>query len=170
MFPDVEAWTEGVHYQGDVVMHAGGTWQATRDTALEPSRLHERDWRLLAAPGRDARSPVVRGTWRNTETYGELEIVAANGSAYISRRPNPGPCPGDDWQLIASAGKRGDRGEKGPRGERGQAGEVGPSGVTIIAWRVNRGAYTATPVMSDGTDGPALELRDLFEQFQIEAA
>jgi hypothetical protein len=161
---------EGICYQGDIVTHAGGTWQARRDAALEPSRLNERDWILIAAPGRDAQSPVVRGTWNDGQRYGPLEIVAANGSSFISRRDNPGACPGPDWQLIASAGKRGDKGEKGARGDRGPPGEQGPPGVAIIGWKINRLEFTATPVMSDGGAGPALELRALFEQFQIEAA
>jgi hypothetical protein len=72
--------------------------------------------------------------------------------------------------LIASAGKRGDKGEKGARGDRGAPGEQGPPGVAIIGWKINRLEFTATPLMSDGGAGPALELRALFEQFQIEAA
>jgi hypothetical protein len=30
---------------------------------------------------------------------------------------------------------------------------------------IDRAAYTVTPVMSDGTSGPPLNLRGLFEQF-----
>jgi hypothetical protein len=95
--------------------------------------------------------------------------VAANGSSFISRRDNPGPCPGPHWQLIASAGKRGDKGEKGARGDRGAPGEAGPPGLTIIGWKIDHVAYRATPIMSDGDAGPPLELRALFEQFQVEA-
>jgi hypothetical protein len=36
-----------VHYQGDVVTHDGGTWQATRDTGKAPGT---KDWVALAAP------------------------------------------------------------------------------------------------------------------------
>jgi len=39
----------------------------------------------------------------------------------------------------------------------------------VVGWRVERSKYVATPVMSDGKDGPPLELRALFEQFQGEA-
>jgi hypothetical protein len=66
------------------------------------------------------------------------------------------------WQLIASQGKRGVAGEKGERGPRGDA---GASGATILGWKIERERYVATPVMSDGSEGPPLELRGLFEQF-----
>jgi hypothetical protein len=36
-------------------------------------------------------------------------------------------------------------------------------------WKIDRASYVATPVMSDGCDGPPLELRGLFEQFLLEA-
>jgi hypothetical protein len=71
-------------------------------------------------------------------------------------------CPGSGWQLIASQGKRGAAGEKGERGPRGDA---GASGATIVGWKIDRERYVATPIMSDGSDGPPLELRGLFEQF-----
>jgi hypothetical protein len=38
----------------------------------------------------------------------------------------------------------------------------------IACWTLDRAAYTVTPVMSDGTSGPPLNLRGLFEQFQNE--
>jgi hypothetical protein len=43
------------------------------------------------------------------------------------------------------------------------------SGVTICDWKIDRARYVATPVMSDGREGPPLELRGLFEQFLTEA-
>ena len=67
LFPQVKAWSpDAVSYRGDVVTHAGGTWQARKDTGKEPPHP---DWILLAVPGRDGRdgvsiSPTVRGTWR----------------------------------------------------------------------------------------------------------
>jgi hypothetical protein len=66
--------------------------------------------------------PKISGTYREGESYVFLNIVALNGSSFIARRDDPGSCPGDGWQLIASAGKpglKGKRGEPGPRGERG---------------------------------------------------
>jgi hypothetical protein len=44
------------------------------------------------------------------------------------------------------------------------------SGATISGWKIDRTSYVATPVMSDGSEGPPLELRGLFEQFFLETA
>jgi hypothetical protein len=41
--------------------------------------------------------------------------------------------------------------------------------VVIQKWRLDRANYIAVPVMSDGREGPPLELRSLFEQFHTEA-
>jgi hypothetical protein len=45
---------------------------------------------------------------------------------------------------------------------------VGPAGPAIESWRIDRERYQATPLMSDGSEGPVLELRLLFEQFYTE--
>jgi hypothetical protein len=66
---------------------------------------------------------------------------------------------------LASQGKRGVAGARGERGERGPKGDPGLSGVTICDWKIDSARYVATPVMSDGREGPPLELRGLFEQF-----
>lgn len=47
--PEVREWKDGVHYQGNVVTHAGSTYQALRDTGREPP--HE-DWSCIARGGR----------------------------------------------------------------------------------------------------------------------
>ena len=83
--------------------------------------------------------------------------------------------PGDPG-LPGERGERGlpgERGEKGLPGERGEKGERGergaaPSAPNLASWKLDRARYTATPIMSDGSQGPALELRDLFKQFQDE--
>jgi hypothetical protein len=67
---------------------------------------------------------------------------------------------------LASQGKRG---VAGARGERGERGPTGLNGATIRDWKIDRARYVATPVMSDGSEGPPLELRGLFEQFLTEA-
>ena len=104
----------------------------------------------------------MRGTFKTGESYRALDIVALNGGSFIAKKDNPGPCPGASWQLIASQGKRGDKGERGLQGVSGVA-------VFIASWQIDRSNYIAVPVMSDGREGPPLELRSLFEQFHTEA-
>lgn len=120
--PVARAWSDAVHYLGDVVTHGGATWQAQRDTGREPP--HE-DWICLAAPGAagaDGRSMVVRGTWSDAERYEALNVVVLNGAGFVARRDDPGACPGEGWQMIAAQGGRGKPGEPGPRGLPGAAG------------------------------------------------
>jgi hypothetical protein len=161
--PLVKLWKpETVHYEGDVVAFDGGTFQARRDTGQPPSHA---DWICLATAGRDGKSFVVRGTFDEAAEYRCLDVVAL--------RDAPGRCPGPGWQLLTSPGKRGPAGqggEKGERGERGPRGDPGSSGATIRGWRVDRARYLATPLMSDGGEGPPLQLRELFEQFLTDAS
>jgi hypothetical protein len=158
--PLVKLWVpETVYYAGDVVAYDGGTFQAKRDTGQPPSHA---DWICLAAAGRDGGSITVRGTFDETADYRRLDVVALNGGSFIALKDAPGPCPGSGWQLLASQGRRGVAGEKGERGERGP---TGLSGATICDWKIDRARYVATPVLSDGSEGPPLELRGLFEQF-----
>jgi len=151
-----------VHYEGELVTYEGSTYRAARDTGKAPTE--DRDWICVAAGGLDGRSPRVKGTYSSGERYSQLDIVALNGAAFIARRNNPGGCPGEDWQAIALQGKRGPQGAKGERGERGLA------GATIRSWKIEPANYLATPIMTDGTEGPPLELRWLFEQFHYEAS
>ena len=165
--PLVKLWKpETVYYEGDVVAYDGGTFQAKRDTGQPPSHA---DWICLATAGRDGNSITVRGTFNETAEYHRLDVVALNGGCFIARKDAPGPCPGSGWQLLASQGKRGVAGARGERGERGPKGDPGLSGVTICDWKIDRARYVATPVMSDGREGPLLELRGLFEQFLADA-
>jgi hypothetical protein len=50
-----------------------------------------------------------------------------------------------------------------------QEGTKGDLGASIIGWTIDHENYVAIPLMSDGRQGPALELRGFFEQFSIEA-
>jgi hypothetical protein len=52
----------------------------------------------------------------------------------------------------------------------GLRGERGAAAPTIRDWVIDRARYTATPLMSDGSRGPLLELRALFEQFFLETS
>ena len=132
------------------------------------------DWIVLASAGRDGRDavmPHVRGTYDSELIYEALDIVASNGGSFIARMDNPGACPGEGWQMIAKQGRVGPPGERGMRGEPGTPGATGPRGESapmFRRWDIDRKGFTATMVMSDGTRGPTLELRELFEQFQIE--
>jgi len=159
-FPSVKAWHEDVVYhEGDIVAFAGGTYQAAKDTARAPGA---QDWVCLASAGD---SFTVRGTFNETAEYRRLDVVALNGGSFIALKDAPGPCPGSGWQLIASQGKRGAAGEKGERGAQGPQGNPGLSGATIRGWKIDREKYLAMPLMSDGRDGPPLELLGLFQQF-----
>ena len=158
-FQTIRAWKpDTIYHEGAIVAFAGGTWQAQRDTARVPGQ----DWVCLASAGH---SFTVRGTFNETAEYHRLDVVALNGGSFIALKDAPGPCPGPGWQLIASQGKRGVAGEKGERGPPGPRGDVGLSGATISGWKIDREKYVATPLMSDGRDGPPLELLGLLRQF-----
>ena len=98
-------------------------------------------------------------------TRPQTDVVALNGGSFVALKDKPGPCPGSGWQLVASQGKRGVAGEKGRARPSRPEGDAGASGATICDWKIDRASYVATPVMSDGSEGPPLELRGLFEQF-----
>jgi hypothetical protein len=127
----------------------------------------------------------VRGTFDPDRVYSYLDVVAFNGSSWVATGDSPGDPPGPGWQLLAGVGKRGRRGERGPpgpvgdkgesglKGEQGERGLIGPRGEpgpTITGWRVDHAAYTAVPLLSDGSEGASLELRSLFNQFFDEVA
>jgi hypothetical protein len=159
----VKLWRQDeITYRGQVVACDGACFQALKDTGQVPGGDH---WIALAIAGRDGKSLRVCETYDEKIQYRELNMVALNGGMFIARQDDPGPCPGEGWQMMARQGQRGIAGEKG---ERGPKGDTGASAPIIKGWRVDRGKYTAVPVMSDGKDGPPLELRALFKQFQEE--
>jgi hypothetical protein len=148
-----------VHYRGDIVAHRGCMYQAQCDTARAPQ--HE-DWACLATAGRDGidgRSVRVRGTYRASDDYAALDVVALNGGSFIARRDDPGECPGEGWQSMTLPGRRGDRGAKGEKGERGPG---------IVGWDIDRDNYAVAAVLSDRTRSAPLDLRGLFEQYLLE--
>src|SRR4029077_5473983 len=117
--PVVRAWSDEIHYQGAVVAQDGATWQAVRDTGRPPP--HE-DWVCLATAGRDGADGAsfrVCGTWGVAAKYRVLDVVVLHGGGFGAHRNDPGPCPGDGWQLMASQGKQGKPGEKGGKGDKG---------------------------------------------------
>lgn len=134
---EVRAWEDRIHYAGATAAHDGSTWQAIRDTGKAPP--HE-DWICIAARGadgvdgrngEDGRSFEVRGTWLDVGTYRKMDVVALNGASFVAKRDDPGPCPGEGWQLLSAQGKRGQTGEKGERGIQGPRGLPGPAVIRI---------------------------------------
>jgi hypothetical protein len=166
--PIAKEWQrETVYYEGSVVTYDGGGYQALRDTGEPPD--NETHWQCLAAPGRDGKSLRHRGTFKEDSEYAAYDVIALNGGSFLALHDKPGACPGPGWQLLTAPGKRGVAGERGPQGDRGSTGAAGLPGkdaAVIVCWTIDRAAYTVTPVMSDGTSGPPLNLRGLFEQFQ----
>jgi hypothetical protein len=165
--PVAKTWQpESVTYQAEFVSHEGALYQARKDTAQAPGGS---EWVCVARGGRDGMTPTIRGTYDVHEDYKMLDVVAFDGASFIARKDDPGICPGPGWQPLSRQGKPGRRGESitGPRGEKGEKGEPGPS---IMSWQIDRERYRASPLMSDGTVGPMLELRPLFEQFLSETS
>jgi hypothetical protein len=159
-FAAVKIWQRGVHYESELVACGGSTYCAQRDTAEEPP--HD-DWILIAARGADGIVPYigeVRGLHNIEEQYRKFDIVVLNGAEWRAKKDDPGPLPGDGWSLSAQKGVRGERGDRGDRGERGQPGKPAP---TITTWEVQ--GYRAVPIMSDGSLGPALDLKECFAQY-----
>jgi hypothetical protein len=116
------------------------------------------DVRLAARvqDGADGRSFRIRSTFNPRERYKALDVVALNGASFVAQQDDPGPCPGDNWQLLCSQGKK---------GAPGVDGKAGKDAARITSWVVNRENYTAAPIMSDGSRGAVLELRPLFARF-----
>lgn len=128
--PIVRVWEDRVYYEGEAATHGGATYQALRDTGRTPP--HD-DWICIASAGRDGldgRSFEVKGTYKDDGEYCALNVVALNGASFVAKRDNPGPCPGEGWQLIASQGKQGKPGERGTPGQKGERGEAGFSVVS----------------------------------------
>ena len=82
-------------------------------------------------PGSDGRSVTVRGLYADTQAYSANDLVALNGGSFIATKDDPGPCPGDGWQLLARQGKTGQPGERGGKGEPGPAGPPGPRATAL---------------------------------------
>lgn len=160
-FKASKEWQRGVHYESQLVTHEGSTYCATRDTSEQPP--HD-DWSLVAAKGRDAPVGEVRGLYDEKEQYNKFDLVAFNGAEWRAKYDNPGSLPGDGWALSS---RQGDRGKIGPAGPAGSVGSPGKPAPTIVEWV--RDGYSAIPMMSDGTAGPALNVREFFELYHGEA-
>lgn len=140
----VRAWEDRVFYEAEVATFDGAIYQAQRDTGRTPP--HE-DWICIVergAPGKDADEIEITGTFDVTRAYRRLNVVALNGGSFIAKRDDPGPCPGDGWQLVASQGTRGKPGEA----VKGDPGRPGPSVRSIEV--DDQGMLTLTN--ADGTE------------------
>jgi len=149
-----------VHYRGDIVTCEGSTYQAKCDTAKSPP--HE-EWVCLATKGIDAKTPCIKGTYCGDDKYRYLDIVALGGSSFIARRDDPGVCPGEDWQLIASAGKPGKPGIKGDKGDQGSKGARGPEAPTLVYGRIENFSLILT--LSDGTSLKPIDFLTMFKNY-----
>ena len=109
--------------------------------------------------------PKICGVWDGDRTYDALSICSKDGGTFIAKRSGAGPCPGEDWQLLACRGSRGQPGPIGPRGETGPPGARGEPGPEFARWDVDLKRLTVTPIFSDNRFGPPLNLRGLFEAF-----
>ena len=143
-----------------------GAWRNLLELRLMQQQDEEREFltQVVASLQRDFEATVkaaietalarrIRGTHDSKAEYFANDMVAKDGGTFVARRNNPGSCPGDGWQLMARQGAR------GIAGERGAPGRDAPR---IIKWELDVASYTATPILSDGSRGPGLELRALF--------
>ncbi len=170
--PRVKAWIEGsVHYDGDVVTHKGGLYQALQDTAKTPGT---NEWICLAAAGvdgkdgrdgEDGRSLAIKETFDPAQKYKVLDVVTLDSKWFVAKHDDPGTCPGPGWKAGPGIGKTG---KPGPQGERGLKGEVGRAALAIVEWETRAETFEIIPLMSDGSRGPAVSIRELFLQFQVE--
>jgi hypothetical protein len=122
---------------------------------------------IVGPPGPPGPEPYVGevcGLWDADREYRKYDVVCFDGAEWRAKRNAPGVLPGDGWALASKAGERGRRGEIGPPGQRGLPGPA----LSIKEWVVKD--YRAVPVMSDGSAGPPLDLRALFELYHAEAA
>jgi hypothetical protein len=164
----VEPYTAGrIYYRANVVADQTGSYQAKHDTAKAPCPESE-DWTCIArsgADGKDGRTFRPRGTCDPAKDYRRLDIAMLNASSFVALCDDPGPCPGENWQLFASVGKRGQKGLKRERGERG------PTGRLAIAPRIASSeidaAYNLNLLYSDGSRD-IIPLRPAFERFSSE--
>jgi hypothetical protein len=148
--------------------HRGSLWQALHDTAKVPGE--SQDWICLAAAGTPGRSLKIRGTFKEDESYDELDVVTREASWFVAKHRNPGACPGPGWQ-VGPCGKRGEKGERGANGAPGPSGEPGKAGRDAKEWvgfQVNRKAFSLTVLYDDGSEGPTVPLHELFDEYDFE--
>jgi hypothetical protein len=130
-----------------------------------------------------------RGTYASKSVYNHHDVVTSDSSSFVATKDNPGPCPGDGWQMLACGGKRGAPGERGPAGPAAapmrfvESGLDFRDGMITLEVRLSDGSTSRLPLFKnivadasdftlrfEGTNGSALRvnLAPLFERFQSE--
>lgn len=115
-------------------------------------------------PGRTIKH---RGTYDAAKTYAELDVAVVNGSSFIAIKDGAGVCPGPDWRIQASAGKRGERGERGEQGLPGPRGESGKPAPALRECQIDKANFRARLVMDDGNTLD-IPVAPFFEQYEDE--
>jgi hypothetical protein len=165
LLTEIKLWRQDeIAYRGELVSYDGSCYQARKDTAQTPGG---KDWQLVAAAGAPGRSLTIRGTYKENESYDQLDVVTKDASWFVARRAQPGVCPGPGWQ-IGPSGRKGDKGLPGERGPVGAKGQDGAPAKEWVAVRIDRKTYSLTAIMSDGSEGPEFSLRELFDQYDLE--
>jgi hypothetical protein len=142
----------------------------------ELARLETELGRRLTSQETQTAGLRLRGAHSPDQDYERLDVVTLEGSSYIARRGSPGPCPGEGWRILASAGGAGPQGimgqngDRGPRGLTGETGAKGEPGASIVGWAPDYADFKATPIMSDRSEGPALDLKPFFQKFLDEVS
>src|SRR6516164_11470626 len=94
-----------------------GAWRNLLELRLMQQQDEEREFltQVVASLQRDFQETVkaaietalarrIRGTHDPKAEYVANDMVAKDGGTFIARRNNPGPCPGEGWQLMARQG------------------------------------------------------------------
>jgi len=143
---------------------AWNTWLSTTiERSFEPA-LHEAIGEVLVDERQLHRREIEKALAPLQREISELKGQVSTLVLLCGSRPN------DLKEAIEGLKTPGPRGLEGPAGRRGERGHRGEPGPTIVGWALDRERYLAYPLMSHGRPGPALELRALFEQFQMETS
>jgi hypothetical protein len=117
---------------------------------------------MLRGANTCVRLPRNRGTYDRDARYEQLDVTVKDGAGWLAVKNDPGePGDGDGWQLLSMRGQRGVAGERGERGPPGLSAVV----PRLSEWQINVASFTAIPRYSDGSCGPELDLKPLFERF-----
>ena len=101
-------------------------------------------------------------------------IVSGHGPTRMPESPQglrspirPSSLPSRKYRKVAELRREWVVGATGPPGpsRSGASNDHPASCCSFCDWKLDRACYVAVPVMTDGSEGPPLELRGLFEQF-----